>query len=131
MTPESVPFPAHQRRYPAQPSRRDVLRIGAVGAASALAAGALSACKASNPSSPAHSLAPVPSLTPFDPSVAAGPATKLPRRLAWSTTSPGEFFTELGEGMQSAATERGCQYLTAVSGNDTATNVGQLDSFVS
>ncbi len=108
-------------------SRRSVLKLGAAGAAAVLAAEFLSAC--GDEESGSTVLDPN-LLKPFDSQRSKGAATGLPSRLAWASTSDSEFFLALGSSMQQAAEERGAEYLTAISGNDPAKHVDQMNAFL-
>ncbi len=110
-------------------TRREVLRLSAAGAAGLLVPMGLSACGSSDEVS-ATSLDPN-TLQPFQQSTAAGRSTGLPARIAWASTADSEFFLALGRGMQSAARERGVEYLTATSGNDPGKHVDQMNDFLS
>ncbi len=103
-------------------SRRDVLKLGALGAA-----GLLAACNSKN-DSPA-TLDPN-SLKRFKSNAAKGSATGLAARVAWASTADSEFFLALGRGMQQAATDRDVEYVTATSGNDPARHVDQMNAFL-
>ena len=129
---------------PGQPvSRRRALILGAQ------AAGALAATRfllnaehaAARPSrdssgsstpgsTPAGGSTPGEQLAPFDSSKPAGPATGLPKRMAWANTADAEFFLALTKGMEAASNERGCEFMTAISGNDPAKNIQQMETFL-
>ncbi|NMN98593.1 sugar ABC transporter substrate-binding protein [Antrihabitans stalactiti] len=116
-------------------SRRQLLQHGAIGTSGIAAAAVLSACGSDRNNgagdSPASALPEPPAaLEPFDSTRPAGPATGLPRRAAWANTASVQFFLALSAGMEAASKERGLQYLTAVSGDDPAANLRQLESFV-
>lgn len=116
-------------------SRRQLLQQGAIGTSGIAAAAVLSACGSDRNNdagdSPASALPEPPAaLEPFDSTRPAGPATGLPRRAAWANTASVQFFLALSAGMEAASKERGLQYLTAVSGDDPAANLRQLESFV-
>jgi ribose transport system substrate-binding protein len=113
-------------------SRRDLLRLGALVGAG-IPAPVLAACgsKSGTIDGPAASSAPSGDLVPFDKNQPAGPATDLPRRVAWASTSAAGFFLSLGSGMEDAAKERGLQYLFEFSGDDSAKNLRQLETFLS
>ena len=114
-----------------RPSRRDLLRLGAVVGAG-LPAAVLTACGSERGTAggPAASSAPSGDLARFDRNQPAGPATGLPRRAAWASTSDAGFFLSLGAGMEDAARERGLQYVTGFSGDDPAKNLRQLETFL-
>lgn len=112
-------------------SRREALRLGALGMSALALPGLLSACTSDgNPTTPLTTAAAVPSLAPFVASAAAPVTTGLPRRVAWLSTSDAEFFLALSKGMQTAAANRGVQFLTATSGNDAKKNLDQLTSLL-
>lgn len=119
-------------------SRREALRLGAVGLSGLVATGTLTGCGRSvKPATrglpgggSASSAAPVPALAPFDSSRPPGPRTGLPRRVAWANTSDTEIFVALGKGIEAAARDRGMEYLTAVAANDPARNVDQMETFL-
>ena len=108
-------------------SRRDALRIGAVGAAGLLSAELLGACA---PDSKGTGAADPDSLTAFRPDSSAGRSTGLPSRVAWASTADSEFFLALGAGMRQAAGQRGLDYVTATSGNDPGKHVDQMNEFL-
>lgn len=107
----------------AEVTRRDALKLGALGL---VAAG----CGGSD--GPRTRAAPItaPALPPFDDRRPDGPATGLPRRVAWANTSETEIFVALGNGIEQAAEEQGLDYLTAVAANDPARNVDQIETFL-
>jgi len=118
-------------------SRRQALRLGAVGLSGLVAAPFLgSGCGANDdqrrPTDAAGGSGPPPAtdLAPFESSRAAGPETGLPARVAWANTSDTEIFVALGRGIEAAAADRGLEYLTAVAANDPARNVEQMDTFL-
>ncbi|MBV8960413.1 MAG: sugar ABC transporter substrate-binding protein [Actinobacteria bacterium] len=108
-------------------SRRDVLKLGAVGAASLLSLDLLSAC--SGKSGKQTALDPN-SLKRFQSGGSKGSPTGLPSRVAWASTADSEFFLALGRGMQDAATRRGLEFVTATSGNDPGKHVDQMNGFL-
>jgi ribose transport system substrate-binding protein len=108
-------------------SRRDVLRLGAVGAAGLLSLDLLAACGGGGDGT--SELDPD-ALEPFKPDDSAGRSTGLPARIAWASTADSEFFLALGRGMQDAARERDVEYVTATSGNDPGTHVDQMNGFL-
>ncbi|HUR76842.1 MAG TPA: sugar ABC transporter substrate-binding protein [Acidimicrobiales bacterium] len=103
-------------------SRRNVLKLGALGAV-----GLLAGCNRDG--DPQTELDPD-SLEPFEAGGSGGRATGLPDRVAWASTADSEFFLALGTGMQMAATDRGLKYETATSGNDPAKHVDQMNAFL-
>jgi ribose transport system substrate-binding protein len=103
-------------------SRRDVLKLGAVGAV-----GLLAAC---NTKSDGQSSLDPDSLKRFESKDAKAAKTGLPSRIAWASTADSEFFLALGAGMQLAATDRDLDYLTATSGNDPSKHVDQMNDFL-
>jgi len=108
-------------------SRRDVLRLGAVGAAGLLSVDLLAACGKSDSTKTA--LDPK-SLKPFRADGSSGRSTGLASRVAWASTADSEFFLALGNGMQRAAKQRGLDYVTATSGNDPGKHVDQMNAFL-
>lgn len=117
-------------------TRRDLLRLSAYGTAAALAAPLLAGCGDDEPAASSGS-APSPSasaateqLAPFEPGRPAGPATGLPRRVAWANTTPIGIFAALGAGMQRAAGDRQLDYLTANAEGDPQANVNQINTFL-
>jgi len=119
-------------------SRREALRLGAVGLAGLVATRVLAGCGQSQDTSArtlsgadsASSVPPVAALARFDSSRPAGPRTGLPRRVAWANTSDTEIFVALGKGIEAAASDRGMEYLTAVAANDQAKNIDQMETFL-
>ena len=103
-------------------SRRDVLKLGAIGAA-----GLIAACN--NKSGSPSKLDPN-SLKRFESNTSKGSATGLAARVAWASTADSEFFLALGRGMEQAATDRHVEYVTATSGNDPAKHVEQMNGFL-
>jgi ribose transport system substrate-binding protein len=104
-------------------SRRDALKLGAVGLA-----GLLAGCGKSSPDNPT-ALDPN-TLKPFAPGGKAS-STGLAAAVAWASTADSEFFLALGRGMKEAAGKRGVEYLTATSGNDPGKHVDQMNGFLS
>jgi len=111
-------------------SRREALRLGALGLSGLVATRVLAGCGRVSGAGSASSIEPVTTLARFDSSRPAGPRTGLPRRVAWANTSDTEIFVALGAGIEAAARDRGMAYLTAVAGNDPAKNVEQIETFV-
>ena len=109
------------------PSRRDLLKLAALGAAGLLSLDLLAACSATEPDEAA---ADSDSLPPFRSTGAKGKPTGLPARVAWASTADSEFFLALGRGMQGAATDRGVEYVTATSGNDPGKHVDQMSALL-
>jgi ribose transport system substrate-binding protein len=106
----------------------------AAGALCALAALGVTACGSSGGGSTATTKSmTVPAksgaLKPFDPDAPAGPATGLPKRVAWANTSSAEFFLALGSAIEQASKAQGCDYVTAVADNDAQKNVDQINQF--
>jgi ribose transport system substrate-binding protein len=104
-------------------SRRDALKLGAVGVAGLLAGG----CGINDAAKP-NALDPN-SLAPFKAG-GKGSSTGLATAVAWASTADSEFFLALGRGMREAATQRGVDYLTATSGNDPGKHVDQMNGFL-
>ncbi len=69
-------------------------------------------------------------LAPWDSTRPKGPATGLPRRIAWANTAAAEFFLALTAGMKEASKRRNMDFVTAISGNDPAKNIEQMESFL-
>ena len=78
------------------PSRRDVLKLGAIGAAGLLSLDLLAACGASGGTKSA--LDPK-TLQPFRPGRGKGTRTGLSERVGWASTADSEFFLALGAGL--------------------------------
>lgn len=110
------------------PTRRDVLRWGALGAAGLLAADLLGAC-GDDPPAPSTDVD-VDDLEPFEATDEEGRPTGLVSRVGWASTADSEFFLALGGGMETAAAARGVDYVTATSGNDPALHVDQMSGFL-
>jgi ribose transport system substrate-binding protein len=106
-------------------SRRDLLKVGAVGL---LPWGVLSGC-GSHSGGAQPALDPR-SLKPFTAKGSDAKSTGLPSRVAWASTADSEFFLALGQGMKSAAAQRGVDYVTATSGNDPGKHVDQMNDFL-
>jgi ribose transport system substrate-binding protein len=104
-------------------SRRDVLKLSAVGAA-----GLLAGCGRDTPDNPT-ALDPN-GLKPFEAGKDKAGSTGLASAVAWASTADSEFFLALGRGMKQAAVNRGVDYLTATSGNDPGKHVDQMNSFL-
>jgi ribose transport system substrate-binding protein len=111
-------------------SRREALRLGALGLAGLGATGVLAGCGRQSGAGWAGLLSPVPALARFDSSRPAGARTGLPGRVAWANTSDIEIFVALGRGIEAAARDRGMEYLTAVAAGDPAKNVDQMETFL-
>lgn len=109
-------------------SRRELLKLSAIGAAGLLSLDLLDACGSSRNS--ANATLDPNALEPFQRSTSRGRATGLPSRLAWASTADSEFFLALGRGMQQAAADRGLDYVTATSGNDPGKHVDQMNAFL-
>ena len=115
--------------------RREAVRLLAGGVAGLLAWPWLGACgngsEAESDGTASDDPAPPgPVLAAFDDSQPAGPATGLPRRVAWANTSDSEDFLALGQGMEAAARDRDLEYLTAIANGDPASNVEQMETFL-
>jgi ribose transport system substrate-binding protein len=109
------------------PSRRDVLKLGAVGAAGLLSLDLLAACSGSGA---ARTALDPKSLRPFRTDGAKGKRTGLAERIGWASTADSEFFRALGRGMQQAAAKRGVDYVTSTSGNDPGRHVDQMNAML-
>lgn len=120
--------------HPSRLSRRDLLKLGVLAASSLTASTVLAACDSGLGGmvgvDSAEQQVPIRNLAPFDATLPTGPATGLPRRVAWASTADAEFFLALGAGMEAASKDRGVQYLTAFSGDDPAKNLRQLELFL-
>lgn len=108
-------------------SRRDVLRLGAVGAVALTSLESLTSCGGGSGGAPTADAS---TLTPFKVDTSSGRSTGLPERVAWASTADSEFFLALGRGMRQAAAHRGVEYLTATSGNDPGLHAQQMADFV-
>jgi ribose transport system substrate-binding protein len=111
----------------AAPSRRDVLKLGAIGAAGLLSLDLLAACGGSDDAAPVLDPS---SLDRFRPSRGQGASTGLPERVSWASTADSEFFLALGRGMQQAAQQRGVDFVTVTSGNDPGKHVDQMSALL-
>jgi ribose transport system substrate-binding protein len=111
-------------------SRRDLLRLGALGAAGLLAGELLAACSGDDAPADDASALDVNALEPFEGGGRSGRSTGLPSRIGWASTADSEFFLALGRGMQLAAQARNVEYVTATSGNDPGKHVDQMNGFV-
>jgi ribose transport system substrate-binding protein len=112
-------------------SRRDVLRLGAIGAAGLLvgACGGDGDGRGGSGDNASAALDPD-KLERFTESGSKGRSTGLPERVAWASTADSEFFLALGHGMELAAKARGIEYVTATSGNDPGKHVDQMNAFL-
>ncbi len=121
-------------------SRRSILKgMMALGAAS-MGANLLAACVA--PAGPAPAAAPAQEaaksdtgpdpkkLEAFKPSDKAGEKPNLPKRIAWANTSNAEFFLAITNSIQTAAEERGLEFVTAIANDDSAKNIDQINTFL-
>jgi len=121
-------------------SRRSILKgMMALGAAS-MGANLLAACVA--PAAPAPAAAPAQEaaksdtgpdpkkLEAFKPSDKAGEKPNLPKRIAWANTSNAEFFLAITNSIQTAAEERGLEFVTAIANDDSAKNIDQINTFL-
>ena len=121
-------------------SRRSILKgMMALGAAS-MGANLLAACVA--PAAPAPAAAPAQEaaksdtgpdpkkLEAFKPSDKAGEKPNLPKRIAWANTSNAEFFLAITNSIQTAAEERGLEFVTAIANDDSAENIDQINTFL-
>ncbi len=106
-------------------TRRDTLRYGAAGILGLSVFDLFAASGAG-----AHGSAASPKLPRFDSTRPAGPATGLPRRVAWANTAAAEFFLALTAGMKEACKARKVDFVTAISGNDPAKNIEQMEGFL-
>lgn len=112
-------------------SRLEALRLGALGLSGLVTAPVLAGCRRLGAAASGGDLvASGPRLAPFDSTQPAGPATGLPRRIAWANTSDAEIFAALGNGIAFAAAHRGLGSLTANAHNDPGANVDQMHTFL-
>jgi ribose transport system substrate-binding protein len=113
-------------------SRRDVLRLGALGAVGLLSADLLAACSDDDGDGGRKASAALDAsgLKRFEADRSAGGRTGLPAKVAWASTADSEFFLALGRGMSQAAGEREVEYRTATSGNDPGKHVDQMNAFL-
>lgn len=115
---------------PISVTRREALRLAALGIPGLGATQMLAACGRPFAASSPPQVSPAISLTAFDAGRSSGPRTGLPRRVAWANTSETEIFVALGAGIEGGAAARGLEYLTAVAANDPAKNVDQIETFL-
>jgi ribose transport system substrate-binding protein len=113
-------------------TRREAARLGAIGLSSLLSAPILAGCGSGSSGSKPTNVANTPgvALRPFDPRKPGGPATGLPRRIAWANTADLQIFVALGNGIAAAASDTGLGYLTANSAGDPQSNIDQIDTFL-
>lgn len=111
-------------------SRRRVLRTGLLGILGLAHVELLVACAGSGATRGAEGIPAKQTLTAFLPDASAGSATGLPARVAWASTANSEFFLALSDGMKAAASARGCDYVTATSGNDPRKHASQMKQFL-
>ncbi len=107
-------------------SRRDVLRLGALGVAGLASLDFVAGC-GSGSKGPAAGSGP---LLPFQATASTSTSTGLPGRVAWAPTADSAFFLALGAGMKAAAAKRGVEFLTASSGNDPGKHAQQMTDFL-
>ncbi len=69
-------------------------------------------------------------LKPFQAKDAAGGKPDLPKRVAWANTSDAEFFLSITTAMETAAKDRGLEFITAIANDDSAKNVEQINTFL-
>ncbi len=106
-------------------SRREVLRLGALGAAGLASLDVLQGCGSSSGGQPADTGP----LLPFKAG-ASGSSTGLAARVAWASTADSAFFLALGNGMKEAAGHRGVEFVTSTSGNDPGKHADQMNEFL-
>ena len=119
-------------------SRREALRLGAMGLSGLIAGPAVAGCGTSTGTSTATSPGagtavpdkPGIALAPFDSNGQAGPTTGLPRRIAWANTADIDIFIQLANGIAIAAADTGLGYLTADADGDPQQNIDQIDTFL-
>ena len=107
-------------------SRRDVLRLGALGFAGLASLEFVAGCSRKS-AGPARDTGP---LLPFKEDTSPGKSTGLPHRVAGAPTADSAFFLALGSGMKEAAAARGVDYVTATSGNDPGKHANQMTEFL-
>lgn len=73
---------------------------------------------------------PTDALDPFDPDRPAGEMPDVPSRLAFGNQTDAQFFLDMQNGLESAADERGLDFLSANAQGDPARNIEQLSSFL-
>jgi ribose transport system substrate-binding protein len=126
-----------------QINRRNLLRIGALTSAGTfLGVPLLSACSVDDGSGTGatgsgasakvigNGITDKKDLAPFDFNGAAGEKPNLPKRIAWANTSDAEFFLQITRAIESAATSRGLEFVTAIANDDSAKNVEQIETFL-
>lgn len=115
-------------------SRRDALRWGAVGLGALTAPGVLGACGSSSSTGSAtgsNAAAPsAASLRPFDPAVAAGPATDLSRTFGFPGALTDPASLGLSRAIEEAVESRGFDYVTATSDGDIPRLTSQMDTML-
>lgn len=111
-------------------SRREALRVGAAGLLGLSALDLFAANPANAASQAVARSVGRGKLAPFRPSRGKGPDTGLPRRVAWANTAAAEFFLALTAGMKEACKARNMDFVTAISGNDPAKNIEQMEGFL-
>ncbi|MBA2546373.1 MAG: sugar ABC transporter substrate-binding protein [Solirubrobacterales bacterium] len=111
-------------------TRKETLRYGAAGLVGLSALDLFAASGAAAATHGSEALAAARRLAPWDSTRPKGPATGLPRRIAWANTAAAEFFLALTAGMKDASKRRKMDFVTAISGNDPAKNIEQMESFL-
>ena len=106
-------------------SRRDVLKLGALGVAGLASLDSVAGC-----GSGSKAQAGTGPLQPFKADASSGKSTGLPERVAWASTADSAFFLALGSGMKQAAAGRGVDFVTATSGNDPGKHADQMTAFL-
>ncbi len=111
-------------------TRKDTLRYTAAGFLGLTTLDLFAASGAAAATHGSEVLAAAVKLAPWDSKRPKGPATGLPRRVAWANTAAAEFFLALTAGMKDASKRRKMDFVTAISGNDPAKNIEQMESFL-
>lgn len=69
-------------------------------------------------------------LAPFEFSDAVGEVPDIPKTIAWANTSDAEFFQQITNSIEMAATDRGLEFITAIANDDSAKNIEQINTFL-
>lgn len=111
--------------------------VAAVGSVAAILTLTLGGCAGSPAAGDGSSAAggevftgPTSDLAPYDPSLPGGEKPDLPGRIAWANQTDAQFFLDLQNGLQTAAEERGLEFLSANAQGDPAKNIEQLNTFI-
>lgn len=111
-------------------TRREALRLGALGIGGLAVANSLAACGSEADGTSATGRTTSKRLAKFDPQRPAGKAADLPHRVAWANTSDVGIFTALGNGMRTAAADTNLEYITANAEGDPQENVNDIERFM-